>query len=178
MATPYPAGQGPLSAWPYRTGDPNRSETERAGEASLAFKLFIHDRKDIEAVAEELGISRATAYRRVHAHAALHDQPARAIRQLRSEAELELLRTEAWRVLQGDASIADKLNAIKELRMLDISGRRLYAVDEVPAPVEPPEPPPAEPDNWVDGARAEADAELVEVERRLRARLNGEGSGV
>lgn len=163
----------PHSGWPYPTGSPNKDETEKAGEASLAYKRFVVDRLDIEDVATELGISRATAYRRVHAHAALHDQPGRGLRQLRSETELSRLRAKAWRLLNSEASIADQLTAIKELRMLDISERRLFAVDEPTSAT--PEPPPEDepPDPWVDGARAEADDELAAVETELRARRDG-----
>lgn len=167
MATPH-------SDWPYPTGDPNRSQAECAGEASIAFKRYV-DGVDVEEIAEELGLSRATVYRRIKAHGGLHDQPPRVVRQLKAEIRLDRWIIAAQELLDGEASVADKLGALKELRMLDISWRKLFAVDEVPT-LEAPAEPPSEPDNWVDGARTEADDELAEVERLLRARINGGGS--
>ncbi len=171
----YPPRQGPHSVWPYETGDPQKSDTERAGEASKAFALWMKN-LTIEAVAEQLEISRATAYRRIKQHAEMHDQPTRSMRQLRSETRVEQWIAKAQEVIESDATATEKqvvLLALKEMRMLDLSMRKLFATDEAPGMA--PEPPLGDdrPDAWVDGARSEADTELAEIEARLREHRNG-----
>lgn len=154
----------PHSDWPYVTQDPNKPETEKAGEASLAFARYVNDGATIEEIAEQLGISRATAYRRIKQHSEIHDQPPRALRQLRAEGEIERLTRATRDLLDGEASIADKTNLIKELRMLNLSWRKLYAVDEIPV-AGVPTAPPVDPEvaEWVAAARAESEIELRRV---------------
>lgn len=159
--------------WPYKTANPNKSELEIDGEASIAYARLRKGEK-AEDIAADLKIGRATFYRRVARFASMHDQPTQTLRRLLAESELERLTDRAIEALNSATSADSIVKVIAELRMINQSRRKLYGVDEVPAaaPVAEPEVD-EEPDQWVAGARADADAELDAAERELRTRRNG-----
>ena len=151
------------SQWPYQTNDPNPTATERAGQASIAFARM---RAGVprEEVAAELGISVATMYRRLEDFARTHDQPSRYLRQVMAEEELAELSLKVRTMLDSDASNADKIGMVKELRMLNQSVRKLYAVDDaLPAPIGRDDVSDPQLDEWVAAARAESEATIREV---------------
>lgn len=151
------------SGWPYPTGHPNKPEIEIDGEASIAYARLRKGEK-AEDIAESMGLSRATFYRRVERFATMHDTRTTTFRRLAAEIELDRLTDNLAEALDGDVSVDALVKVIAELRALNQSRRRLYAVDEVPAavPVVDPDPDP-EVERWVAAASDESEAELAKV---------------
>lgn len=135
------------SGWPYATNSPNKSDLEVDGEASVAYSRLRKGEK-AEDIATSMGIGRATFYRRVARFAAMHDTPTTTYRRLAAEIELERLTTAAADLFESDASVDAKVKLLSELRMLNQSKRKLYAVDETtPEPV-PPAPSEVPDEDW------------------------------
>jgi len=122
-------------------------------------------------VAASLGINRSTLYARIR----MINQPlpdvdvVRVIHFERLETMFEGLHERT----ESDTSDADYARLVAEQRQVLARQSALLRVETAePTPPESDE----EPDNWVAGARDEADAELAEVEQDLMERRNGGGS--
>lgn len=150
---------------PYPTAHPNKPELEVDGEASIAYARLRKGEK-AEDIAESMGLSRATFYRRVERFAAMHDTRTTTYRRMAAEIELDRLTDKAAEALDGDVSVDTLVKVLAELRALNQSRRKLYAVDEVAAvgPTPGPDPDP-EVESWVAAAANESEAELRKVRR-------------
>lgn len=158
---PGPHYGGPHSDWPYPTSDPNPSQTEMHAQAGE----ILHELKtaSVSAVARSRGISRQTLYNRL-ALITGQNPSIDLVRMIHLE-RLENMFESLQGRLDGEISNADYGRITAEQRQVLARQSALLKVE-----ASAPEPPPADeqPDNWVDGARAEADAELAEVEHEMR----------
>lgn len=144
-------------------GEPNKPPLEIDGEASIAYARLRNGEK-AEDIAADMRIGRATFYRRVDRFARMHDQPTQTLRRLLAEADLDRLTESARELFAGDGALDAKVKLLSELRALNQSKRKLYGVDEVPAPAGMPEvDPDPEVEDWVRAAAAEAEADLRKV---------------
>lgn len=141
---------------------PNASQDEKVAQAGEILARLGRG-ESTRSVAAAMGINRSTLYARLE----MINQPlpsidlVRVIHFERLEELYEGLRDRT----ESDASNADYARLVAEARQVLARQSALLRVEGTdPAP--PQDDP--EPDNWVAGARAEADAELVEVERELR----------
>lgn len=149
---------------------PNASRDEQIEQAGQILARLAQG-ESTRSVAAAMDINRSTLYARLK----LINQPlpdvdlVRVIHFERLEELYEGLRSRT----EGDASNADYARLVAEQRQVLARQSALLRVEG--SDPTPPEADP-EPDNWVVGAQAEADAELAEVERELAERRNGGGS--
>jgi hypothetical protein len=150
--------------------DPLTPQDEQERQAGIAFARMSRGRTADE-VAEELGISRRMVYYRLKMISAQmpDKEAARAILFGRNEHWINQLAKRLEVLTDRDqVNMADYVRSIAELRQLGQRQAALLRV-EVSDP-EPPESPTDAPDPWVDGARADAEAELAEVDEQRNGR--------
>jgi len=145
---------------PYRSQDPDKPEEVVDAEAALAYAR-LRRRDKPEDICRDLGISRATFYRRIEKLMLRHDRPSRSLIEVMEHEHLDDLTAMVEDRLKGEVSNADfaklvtvALSASRERRSLllkDTPGIELERECD-PEMVE-----------WVAGADAEADAELKRV---------------
>jgi AcrR family transcriptional regulator len=146
---------------------PNATRDEQVEQAGkILARLGLGE--STRSVAASMGISRGTLYARIR----MITEPlpdvdvVRIIHYERLEEMFEGLRDRT----ESDASNADYARLVAEQRQVLARQSALLRVEgSDPTLPEPDE----EPDNWVAGARDEADAELADVERELIERRNG-----
>lgn len=145
---------GPHSG-PYLSADPQKSQEQIDAEAALAYaKLRAGGRPN--AIAKELGISRATFYRRVSELILRHDRPTQSLMQVIAAEELDELTEITTGLLYQvvDAEEVDPLAAarlISEARQLNQSKRALFSVDGGASEPEEPGETEAGDDDWEAG---------------------------
>lgn len=155
----------------YQTGDPNKPAEVMDAEAVRAYELQLRGH-DLDYISKALGLAPRTIQRRIATLILARERPIREVQRW-----IESDRYDRWTLiiserLDDDVSNADAARLLAEARQISAARRRLFALDDDTAPTLPEDDP--EPDNWVVGARDEADAELAEVERELAERRNGE----
>lgn len=128
-------------------GEPNKPPLEVDGEASVAYARLRKGEK-AEDIAVSMGISRATFYRRIDRFSTMHDTRTTTFRRLTAEIELERLMDRAAEALDDHMGVDGLIKVIAEMRMLNQSMRKLYAVDEVALEPAPPAPSEIEDDDW------------------------------
>lgn len=128
-------------------GEPNKPPLEVDGEASVAYARLRKGEK-AEDIAASMGISRATFYRRIDRFSTMHDTRTTTFRRLIAEIELERLMDRAAEALDDHMGVDGLIKVIAEMRMLNQSMRKLYAVDEVALEPAPPAPSEIEDDDW------------------------------
>lgn len=155
---------------PYESCDPNKDDEQIDFECAVAYSKMCRREKSAAQIAEELGISRATLFRRIEKLMLRLGRPSRSLMTAMEHEHLDALTDHLMRRLD-EASNADAARMVSVAAGLSRDRLSLYREpeDRVPEADE-------EPDVWVDGARAEADGELAEVEQELRAARNGEGA--
>lgn len=143
---------------PYKTQDPNKSEEVIDTEAALAYARLLR-RERADDIAKDLGISRATFYRRIEMLTLRLGQPSRSLLVAISHEELDELARMTKERLQGEVSNADFAKLAAELRQQNTAILRLYedASDEAPEQDDP------EIDEWVAEVAGENEAEIREV---------------
>lgn len=154
---------GPHSGWPYATSDPNPTEEDmyrQAGELLAKLKTM-----SVSQAAREMGVCRVTVYRRLEL-ISKQIPPVDVVRLIHFE-RLESMFEGLQDRLDGEVSNADYGRLTAEQRQVLARQSALLRAEAVEAPDEP-EPADEQPDPWVDGAKAEAQAELDEVAERLR----------
>lgn len=121
---------------PYKTQDPNKSEEVIDTEAALAYARLLR-RERADDIAKDLGISRATFYRRIEMLTLRLDRPSRSLLVAISHDELDELSRMTKERLQSEVSNQDFAKLAAELRQQNAAILRLYEGAVDPTPDEP-----------------------------------------
>lgn len=147
---------------------PNATEHEKVAQASEILERLAKG-QSTRAVAAAMSISRHTLYERLE----LINRPLPSVDLVRviHFERLENMVEGVQERLDGDEiSDADYFRGVAEQRQVLARQSSLLRVETTdPTPPEPDDAP----DNWVAGARDDADAELADAERELMERRNG-----
>jgi len=138
---------------PYASADPNKSPEVVDAEAALAYARLLR-REPATQIAKDLGISRATFYRRIEMLMLRHDRPSRSLMQSIAHDELDQLTRMTMQRLQVDdeCSNQDFVKLVGELRQQNAARLRLY--EDAPANTDEGESANEDWDDWESDDRA------------------------
>lgn len=136
---------------PYATSDPNKSPEVVDAEAALAYARLMR-RESATQIAKDLGISRATFYRRIEKLIMRHDRPSRSLMQAIAHDELDQLSQMTMQRIQDECSNQDFVKLVGELRQQNAARLKLY--EEAPANTDEGESTDEDWDDWETDDRA------------------------
>jgi len=136
---------------PYASTDPNKSPEVVDAEAALAYARLLR-REAPNDIARDLGISRATFYRRIEMLMLRHDRPSRSLMQVIAHDELDQLTRMTMQRLQEECSNQDFVKLVGELRQQNTARLKLY--EDAPANTDEGESTEEDWDDWESDDRA------------------------